>query len=74
MGRLKQKTVFDAGVTNPTESVREINDQGAEFVSAHRSSYAVNESINLVFTNKVIEGYKPRDSYADGSVRPGTVG
>lgn len=67
MSGLKQKTVHDAGVTNPTE----LPIADGEFASAPRSSYAINETVNLTFTNKVVEGYADRLTIADGSTRPG---
>ena len=77
MAKLRQRIIHDAGATNPSVTGREIDDQGGKgFVSAPRSGYAINESINLVFTDrntKILEGYQDRLTLGDGDVRPGTV-
>lgn len=75
MALIKQKTIHDAGTTVPTQLNVERDDQGGEFVQAPRSSYAINETVGLVFTEntKVLEGPQHRLTIADGGVRPGTV-
>lgn len=78
MARLRQKAVSDAGVYSPTDLPQEINDQGGKFAQTPRSSYAINETITLTFTNKIVEQTtnEPRSAttFADGAVRPGTAG
>jgi len=68
---LKQKSIFDAGVTNPTENF-EINDQGGKFTKSPKSSYAITETVNLPFTSNILGNNNKNLNIADGERRPGT--
>jgi hypothetical protein len=73
---IKKRVVHDAGITHPSKLGKEINDQGGSgFVTPPRSSFAIDESINLVYTQntKILESYKPNLNIADGDQRPGTA-
>jgi len=72
MGRTKRKTFHDAGISTPKD-LTEINDQGGILYTVPRSTFAISESTNLLFTNKVVEGVATRVVIADGGVRPGTT-
>lgn len=74
MAKLRQRTVHDAGASKPT-NIEEINDQGGRYASTPRSSFAINESVELVFTNKIVEqaGGQKYNPIADGAQRPGTA-
>jgi len=68
---LKQKVVYDAGIKSTTDTF-EINDQGGKITKTPRSSYAIVESINLMFTNSIIGKNSKNINIADGERRPGT--
>ena len=73
---LKQKIVHDAGITSNTKISQELNDQGGIGNNSFpRSAYAINESIDLVFTEgtKILESSQHRLNIADGGQRPGTT-
>ncbi|MDD5650198.1 MAG: hypothetical protein PHF86_07280 [Candidatus Nanoarchaeia archaeon] len=75
MGLLKQKVIFDAGVSNPKNDY-EINDQTGRLTSAPKSPYAITETINIAFTyNYGVLGPNSKNlNIADGERRPGTAG
>jgi hypothetical protein len=68
---LKQKVVYDAGVTSTTD-IYEINDQAGRLTRSPKSSYAISETVNLAFTNSVIGPSTKNLNIADGERRPGT--
>jgi hypothetical protein len=73
---LKQKVVFGSGITNTVniyETVGKVNqnDQGGKFVTAPKGPYSISESINLVFTNKIVGRNSKNINIADGERRPG---
>jgi hypothetical protein len=78
---LRQKRVNEAGITNPSRIPDEINDgaRGDSYNSVPKGGSEIQESSNLVFTNRIIEG-RPLNSANrlnlgdEGSVRPGTAG
>jgi hypothetical protein len=71
---IKQKVIFDAGVTSPTEQF-EINDQTGHLTRATKSPYAITETINLTFTYSmgVVGPTRNNLNIADGERRPGSV-
>jgi len=70
--RLKQKIFFDAGVQNTTD-IYEKNDQPkSSFTSTPRSKYAIQETVILTFTNKIVGPTTKNLNISDGERRPGT--
>jgi hypothetical protein len=73
---LKQKVVFDAGTTNNPQlynniSTANLNDQGGRITHAPESQYAITETSNLTFTNRIVGPQKKNLNIADGERRPG---
>jgi hypothetical protein len=72
---LKQKKIHDAGITSTTK----IADTGAYMgtnneMNAPKSNYAITETSNLVFTNRIVGRTDKNLNIADGQRRPGTRG
>ena len=78
---IRQRRVHEAGVTNPSQLPDEINDgvRGDRYNSVPKGGAQIQESSNLVFSNKIVEG-RPLNSANrlvlgdQGAVRPGTAG
>jgi hypothetical protein len=74
---LKQKVFFDAGSSTDPQMYRVIsnanlNDQGGRMTHAPESGYAIAETNNFVFTNKIVGSLAKNINIADGERRPGT--
>jgi len=71
MSRIKQKTVFDAGIKSSPSISEEINDQNGRYSSTPQSNFSIGETSILSFTNRVVgQNYS---TFADGYQRPGTA-
>ena len=73
---LKQKAVFDSGTTNNPQLYNVISqanlvDQGGRMTHAPKSPYAIQETMNFVFTNHIVGSLKKNINIADGERRPG---
>jgi len=72
MAHLERKTFSDAGVVN-TIDLFEKNDQGGIINTTPKSARSIRGTANLLFSNKIVEGFDKKLTIADGDVRPGTT-
>ena len=73
---LKQRLVFDAGITNNPQlynviSIANLRDQGGLATRAPKSSHALSGTNKLVFKNKILGSQKQNIDLGDGERRPG---